>query len=335
VTVAALLVVLIGAVALVTDIGMIMAYRQQLEKATDAAVLAGAQDLPSTTTASATVSEYMTRNLSETDALSEPDITLTFSGNPPDAINAEASQQVSLWFARVLGLEHTTIRASSAARRMSADIMLILDRSGSMCEDYDGNQLNCPPTTSQPMNKVKDASVYFVNQLAKEGMIGVVTYNTWPRCDVRLKYLKNELSQVVAGIQSLAPGTGGNAYTDIGSGVDLALDSLVVGGRPNPKVIVLISDGKPNTVDGNHSYGYSTNFNHPPNKHVLDAAQHAKSKGAVIYMIAFGSNLNQTLMQEVVRITGGMYYRAPTTDDLYPIFHQIAKMGFVRLVPPA
>jgi Flp pilus assembly protein TadG len=334
VTVAALLVVLVGAVALVTDVGMVMAFRQQLQKATDAAVLAGAQDLPSTTTASATVDEYMARNLSEADAVSEPEITLTFSGYPTNRIKGEATQQVSLWFARVLGKESTTIRAESEAQRMDADIMLVLDRTGSMCDISPGQPCPaCPPVCNwEPMTSVKNAAVYFVNQLGRETVMGVVSYNTSPHCDVRLKYLKDEMGQVVAAIQSLQPGRPPNQFTDIGSAIRMGVDSLVVSKRPNPKIMVLITDGMANWLNGVH---YADN-NPRVNAYTLAQATYAHDKGVVIFVVAFGDKrLNEPLMKQIVSITTGAYFRTPDADGLYPIFHQIAGMSFVHLVPPA
>ncbi|MCX5799830.1 MAG: VWA domain-containing protein [Candidatus Eisenbacteria bacterium] len=349
VLVAALMVVLVGAVALVVDVGMVMAYRAQLQKATDASALAAAQDLPNTSDATDTFNDYMARNLPEAEAVTAPEVTLTFLGNPVGTMKVESTQEVSLWFARVLGKQSTTIRAVSAAQRVGADLMLVLDRSGSMCNDHPGQP--CPYCPSEcawePMTSVKNAGVYLVNQLADETMMGVVSYNTYLSCDVRLKYLKNEAAAVVAGIQRLEPGRGTSIYTDIGGGMRMATDSLATSGRPNPKIVVLITDGLANVIKGRYYDRLSPCvFDSRPLNWVVTQANYAKEKHVIVYAVVFGEDkdprcpsgqliyhIGEPLMKQVVQITGGVYFRAVTTDDLYPIFHEIAGYDFVRLIP--
>jgi Mg-chelatase subunit ChlD len=325
---AASLLALFGIAALVIDVGQILLCRQKLYNALDAAVLAGAQDLPNSTVASATVDEYIAMNLPENESVSDPLVTLDFSGSPVGRIDAQAQQVVYLSFMRIFGIQSTTIFAESSAEKTSVDLMLVIDRSGSMCEDYPGNPSNCPPVGPwEPMDSVKDAAVYFASELGPQTLMGVVSYCTVPTCNVPLKFLEDELDEVINGIQSLAPGRGAMCYTDIGGGIHVAVDSLLSSGRPNPKAIVLITDGRPNIIQG-VNYGYTE----PPRRYTRQAATRADNNGIVIFAIGFGDEADITLMQNVANITGGLFYYAPDSDDLYAVFYEIANKAFVRRV---
>jgi len=304
-----------------------MLFRVELHKSLDAALLAGSQELPNRTLATAAVNQYLALNLPERDGVSSPQLTITFTGIPTNRITARVDQQVTLWFMQVFGIQSTSISAEASSQQMSTDIMLALDRSGSMCGDYPGDPGNCPEVGPwQPMDDVKNAAVYFVTELGEEIMLGIVSYGTYPSTDVPLKFLEDELYEVVAGIQSIAPSSGADKYTDVGSSIHEAVDSLLTGGRPNPKVIVLLSDGRPNVIRGVY-YGYSE----PPRTYARQAASRADNEGIVIFSIAFGDQADHALMRDIAQIAHGLYYYAPDTDDLYAIFHDIASKDYVRL----
>jgi len=320
--------VLIGSVVLVIDLGMIMRFRTELHKALDAAVLAAAQDLPNTSTARATLNQYIALNIPDVDAVTDPVVTVSFSGTPFNRISAQASLDVSLPFMRVFGQQTATVQAASSAEKTGVDLVLAIDRSGSMCEDYPGNPNKCPKVGPwQPMDDVKDAAVYFITELAEETMLGLVSYSTYPSTDVPLKYLESEMGEVISGIQGIAPGRSWNRFTDIGGAIHLAVDSLTTGGRQNPKVIVLLSDGRPNIIEGSF-YGYTE----APRAYTRQAAYRAEDEGIVIFTIAFGDDSDIDLMDDVADITGGWFYYSPDTDGLYAIFQEIASKDFVRLI---
>lgn len=331
ITVVMTLVVLVGMMAIVVDTGLLLVGRARLSAALDAAVLAAAQDMPNTSAAYATLNQYVSLNVPVGGLFSEPEVTVTFSGVFPNTVTAHADQIIELAFARIFGLYSTTVSAESRAVNMDPDLVLVLDRSGSMCEDshgpdYPDSSGYCPECEEgwEPMDSVKAAGSLFVSELGVETMMGVVSYATYPELDVPLSDLRDEWEEVVVGIEEISP----SGYTDIGGGIYTAIDELLASGRPNPKAIVLITDGRANVKNG-HFYWWGD----IPANHTRDAAHHADDNGIVIFTIAFGSGADQNLMAEVAEIAHGQYYYAPDSEDLQPIFEDIAEQDYVRLMP--
>lgn len=101
-------VVLMGLVAIVVDAGLVYLNRAQLQKAADAASLAGAYQMPDTTAARDKAQEYCDLNgVRDADALD-----ITFSGN---RVRVEIKRQVKLYFAPVLGIPTMQVWAGAAA----------------------------------------------------------------------------------------------------------------------------------------------------------------------------------------------------------------------------
>jgi len=105
--------ILLGFIAMVTDIGKLVLARYQLSNAVDAAVLAGAQELP--------VNPVLARNTAESYALmngcNTDQITVSDDNGHQDAkITVAATKQVNFTFARVLGIYSGTVSAQASAR---------------------------------------------------------------------------------------------------------------------------------------------------------------------------------------------------------------------------
>lgn len=118
VTVAILMVVLVGFTALAVDVGYMLTIRRQLQTAADAAALAGCRVLADGGTEAEALVEaedYALRNSFE------PADTLVMLGSAPDtevtptSVQVTCLQETSLFFARVFGVEMAPIRASSRA----------------------------------------------------------------------------------------------------------------------------------------------------------------------------------------------------------------------------
>lgn len=109
VLIALMMTVLMGFTALVIDIGLLAVSKNKLTVATDAAALAGAQELPNTTLARQRAEEYIQANgvpLSQV-AIDFPSGTTT--------IRVQANQQVDYLFAPVIGKESGLVNATSRA----------------------------------------------------------------------------------------------------------------------------------------------------------------------------------------------------------------------------
>lgn len=113
VMVSAGMLVFMGFLSLVTDVGMIVLNKQRLSNAVDAAALAGAQELPvHPEDAAATAVAYARKNGCQ------PDQTYIspYEGHQNAMITVKASREVKLAFARVFGHDSATVTAQAAAR---------------------------------------------------------------------------------------------------------------------------------------------------------------------------------------------------------------------------
>lgn len=110
VLVALSIIVILGFVGLVIDIGFILLERGELVNAADAAVLAGAQELPSNPTKAIEMAvQYGVMN-----GVPEDRITIFVTENN-SKIKVKIDSDVKFIFARVLGLDETNVVASSTA----------------------------------------------------------------------------------------------------------------------------------------------------------------------------------------------------------------------------
>jgi hypothetical protein len=316
---------LIGCAMLAVDAGLMVVGRSRLGMALDSAVLAAAQELPSTTSARTVFDQYFAQNLATNNVFGSATATVTFGGQMTTAIQAQAQSQIRLRFGPFFGMNQVTVHCSARAEQVDPDLMLLLDASGSMCEDYPGNPSNCPSKGPwEPMHTVQSAGVALANQLGTQAMMGVAYYSTVPKIQVTLKDVSTQLPQVVAGIWALKP----SGYTDIGGAIKLCVDHLIASQRRNPKVIVIASDGRPNTKNG-HYYGYTSAMK----TYVRQMADYAATKRVRIISVAVGSLADKTLMRYLADATGGKYYEAYDEIALIDIFQEVGHVSSIRLMP--
>jgi Flp pilus assembly protein TadG len=103
---AAGLVGLCGLVGLSIDVGRLAYTASDVQKIADSAALAGAQDLPNTTSATSTANSYAAQNGSAT-------VAIAFT-NSDQTIEVKASRQVDYTFLKVIGLSGKTVSRSAA-----------------------------------------------------------------------------------------------------------------------------------------------------------------------------------------------------------------------------
>jgi hypothetical protein len=154
--VALALVALLGISAFAIDVGFAYYGKRQLQSATDAAALAGAQDLPNAVTAVTTATSYATANTPPNLAFSFTYQTsctntaiiatgCTASVNP-NQLTVTGSGTTSTWFAKIFGITHFDLaahaNACSPCSSTPVDIVIAVDRTGSMCSPTD-SQGNC------------------------------------------------------------------------------------------------------------------------------------------------------------------------------------------------
>ena len=164
------------------------------------------------------------------------------------------------------------LETAERPRRLNADIMLVVDRSASF-----------------PIEDAVEAAERILDRLGPNDRVGLVSFATEGRLDVRL--VSATQSQAVR--QALR-GLVTEGKTALGEGMAVATDELTINGRTDVELIeILLTDGR-------------TNFGRDP----LDEARKAAERGIVIYPVGVGRSINRALMEEIARITGGEFFPA-------------------------
>lgn len=203
------------------------------------------------------------------------------------------------------------------------DIMIAIDRSGSMAAF--GKE---PP---QPLTDVKNAAIYFANQLDQNDKAGLVSFanEAATTSEVQLtssfESLKKSIEQVV-----ILPGP---QNTNIADALSVSAAELFsVRHRENiPGVIVLLTDGVPTAPTKTDDPQYPVNL-------ALSAATQIKSLGTRIFTIGLGKDINTSFLQTLAT-TPDDYYPAPTAKELTKIYSQIAtkictkKPAYIEVIP--
>ncbi|KQC03890.1 MAG: hypothetical protein APR53_04560 [Methanoculleus sp. SDB] len=226
------------------------------------------------------------------------------------------------------------------------DVMLCIDRSGSMLEDY-------PDRMVSTMNAAK---IFNGEMSPARDQVGLVSFGNYGYTDIFSYYYKywagkdstsyDDWSYVSSYYAGNPTNYGGYATLDLPLSydhtvVDAAITSLVPnGGTPmryglyeagkeliansNPgavKAVILLTDGDWNT-GGDPQGGYGvTSF---PETGTGSVITWIKNNNIRIYTIRLGSSGNEADLQAYAAESNGTYYHAPTGDDLAAIYTEIA-----------
>ncbi|MBD3207408.1 VWA domain-containing protein [Candidatus Bathyarchaeota archaeon] len=186
------------------------------------------------------------------------------------------------------------------------DIVLIVDRSGSMDDAIQGDVNN-------KIYYAKEASCNFVDRLnVTTDKVGLVSFSTTSTVDSSLTF---NHEGVKTDINSLNP----NGWTDIGAGIHDANQEFDVNGRYNSSwIIVLLSDGITNTYDGQSGQEALSR------EYALNQSQESHDMGIKVYTIGLGDkeDIDEELLQE---IKTAEYFYAPSASELDEIYQAIAE----------
>jgi hypothetical protein len=319
---AAALVLLLGLAAFSVDVGYAYFARRSLQASADAAALAGAQRLPDSATATATARDYGTSGKNRDDSFGDVDETISLrcvsslpGCDPYNAVAVQESAHVPTFFGRVLGIDSFNIKAKATAAYATgikpADIMLVVDRTGSMCTD--DNLQPFPDGECDDLINEQNGLKTFLGLLDPSAQyVGLVLFPparsnnacAIPNGDDAGSYYQPNANYVAVPLSSnyaTKPGTldpssqlvstincfeaaGSTAYA---TAIDKAQAELQAHGRPDAQhIIVFFSDGAANVgpLPKDSSSPYWTQ----PCHQGVTSAGWAKTAGTVIYSIGFG-----------------------------------------------
>ncbi len=189
------------------------------------------------------------------------------------------------------------------------DVMLALDRSGSMASDK-----KSPP---QPLTQAKDAAEEFVSKMTGSDQVGYVSFATKVSQPIDQELTKN-FSAVRNSISETEIGKDGVQYTNIGDAL-LSARNEFLSQRKNKEarqVIVLLTDGAPTYPKDPANPNY-------PEEYTRQVAQALKQDGVGIYTIGLGDEVNEKLLKEIAS-TPEQYYAAATGAELSKVYQDVA-----------
>ncbi|HEY7206696.1 MAG TPA: vWA domain-containing protein [Gaiellaceae bacterium] len=315
------LTVLFGMTGLVVDVGYGYLAQRKLQASADAAALAGAQQLPSTDAAKATAHTYgATSGGANTNGLTgvTEDVNTRCLASLPgcttgNAVVVDETATVATQFARVLGIGSFTVHVRSTAcspcGAKPLDIMLVLDRTGSMCEDHNGN----PDPSCTDLVNARNGMLTFLRLLDPQNdHVGLAVLppatSVSARCQTpgTANYNSTSSPYVVVPLSSdYATGVGQlktsstlvstiNCVQAAGStayavALEKAQAELVAHGRPGVKKLILFfSDGAANT--GPTYFQKSSPYRQQPCHQGVSSASLIKGAGTTIYSIGYDLN---------------------------------------------
>ncbi|HEY7795074.1 MAG TPA: pilus assembly protein TadG-related protein [Gaiellaceae bacterium] len=317
--------VLIGFTAFAVDAGRAWFTQRELQRSVDAAALAAAQDLPDIAAATATAEAYGPDTAAKnplrltdiTEITVDPRCVTSIEGpcDPYNAVQIEGRAEVPTTFARIIGFDSMTVTAKATAcspclGKKKLDIMMVLDRTGSMCQTSSGG--NDPSCTD--LENARSGIRTFLDLMDPTAhSVGLAvlppSLNQSTRCQAppSLAWYDNPGSQYLlvplssdyklsngslnggsslVGTLDCIRGGGRTAYADA---IDAAQRELDTNGRPDAEpVIIFLSDGAANY--GPSFYPNSSPYRATPCHQGVTSAGFAKAGGTLVYSIGYDLN---------------------------------------------
>jgi Flp pilus assembly protein TadG len=239
----------------------------------------------------------------------------TENSDNPNAVRIATSAQRNQILG-VLGGSFFTVNMQAVAGQIDRDVVLVLDRSGSMARVNDaGNDTGWTDGQPAPPNSrwqhAADAAAEFLDTLQNDTVmqekVGLVTYNGAATIDNDLTF---DYSSLVDSIDDYTAAYA-DGWTNIADGIEKGRQALIDQGFDRSwaaKTIVVMTDGK-------HNSGSIT---------PQEAATVAAAQGITIHTITYGADAEQTPMQEVAAIGYGQHWHAPSGSALLDVFEEIA-----------
>ncbi|WP_321472671.1 VWA domain-containing protein [uncultured Paludibaculum sp.] len=263
---------IIPIVGLAVDAGVLFVLKTMVSASADAAAIAAARSLSVGLTIDAQKASATADALAFFNANMKPGsygtknqsvaIDIAESSYRTRTVTVTAQLDAPQYFMRYLGFNSTHIVASGKASRRDVNLMLVLDRSGSMKDSV-------PPAADNgaPCTTMRNAAATFVNMFAEErDRLGLITYGgSWYLSFAPSKTFKTGSPSMLSRIASISC----NGGTGTGTALWNAYDQVSKINEPGTlNMIVLFTDGYANLVHANFPvrtasdtrYGYTTGY---------------------------------------------------------------------------
>ena len=209
-----------------------------------------------------------------------------------------ASGAIPMLFNGFLDRTHFEPVKVATASQLDRDVMLVLDRSGSM---------RSRTPTGNRIGDLQDAVEAFLNallQTPQDELVGIVSYSSSSRINHNLSIDYNQLMSTVNGLRP-------SGLTAIGKGLDSGVTGILdtrFSRATAAKTIVVMTDG-------HHNRGVDP----------VDVARTAyETYGITVHTITFSRGANQTHMRQVAAAGGGSHWHADDHGELVHVFEEVA-----------
>ena len=228
--------------------------------------------------------------------------------------------EVNLFFGGILGRDSFAPVVDSTSTQIDRDIVLVLDRSGSMSRldtvntDQPGYVFCTPAPAVCRWRGLREATLSFLQELQstpQTELVGLATYNQTGTSDVQLT---SNYQLIIDRIDEITNTFCGGA-TGIGRGMTEGIDIVARQGNDRPfasKVMVVLTDGIHNSPS-------------PTTITPEEIAEDAAAEDITIFSVTFSNFAQQGRMQTVAETGNGEHFHAPSSEELDDIFVTIAK----------
>ncbi|MEQ1904056.1 MAG: vWA domain-containing protein [Pirellulaceae bacterium] len=242
--------------------------------------------------------------------------------------DGSASGRVQLFFGNFLGVQTIEKSANSIATLSELDVVIVLDKSGSMAYEADETIDGVPDKADNNDNGVLDDDEWYFgdpppipgssrwesvlnetseflnkfNSTAGTERVSVVTFSSSAATLA-------DFTSSYTGLMNVLATESPNGMTAIGDGISQGTSQFLT--SPNhrgwaSRVMIVLTDGQNNTgIDP------------------LVAAQNARNQGIVLHTISFTSNGSMQTMQDIASIGGGTFSSALNQSQLDAAFEKI------------
>ncbi len=200
----------------------------------------------------------------------------------------------------------------------------------------------------QPIRGAVEAAKRFVLRLDPQfDQIGLVSYNTNATIRNELECVRKRgvsncnativNNTIIASLDGLHAGGSTNIAEAILRGISVLSNKSGHYGRPGAAhIMILMTDGEANQYGGTDAACVAQDYWPQDSQKAKDCvvyyAREARNNGIVIYSITLGSSADIELLQHVAELTGGVHRHAPRPEQLDPIFDELYKRIFLRLI---
>jgi len=203
----------------------------------------------------------------------------------------------------------------SRACEKPSDVMLLLDRSGSMTS----LGLNPP----QPLTLAKEAAISFVKQLNTSNKVGVASFASKIKTPIE-SAITNDFEAIEKAVLSVEIESDSTQYTNVFEALHSAWQELVSARvqSESSKIIILLTDGVANNPKDPQGRSETDDIKYAEGL-ALKEASDIKKEGLIIYTIGLGDKINELFLKTIASGADN-YFFAPTATNLETIYKNIS-----------